>query len=400
MPSITLNRTNSVTRDTYLSSAAPTSTYIGVNPIDVGTNDIGYISRALVFFDLGLIPNDAIINSASLSLYKQTGVNSRKINMHKITSNWDANTTWDTTPSFDPAVAGTATPVANAAFSIDVKAVVQEWVSGQSANNGIILKQEDEATLNTLVNLSSFENGTVANRPQLTIDYTIPTTGKKQVEYVGTTVAQRFNSTSSITLALPTGIATGDLLVAFIASNVSDTTIVPANGWAVQSSLVDGNSGKVTIAYKFAAANETAPTFTISGGAPTSFLRVAAYRNVKGIIDFQHRAITGSTTFYPKTSSITVAIDKAFAILFNDNWSAGAFTPPLGFTEIYDSADSGLPEMQSSYKYLHLNRTQTTTDLTTTAPGTYNGYSGVMFLEPNVNNPPTLTLTNPADNQT
>ncbi|WP_221175505.1 Ig-like domain-containing protein, partial [Brevibacillus centrosporus] len=52
------------------------------------------------------------------------------------------------------------------------------------------------------------------------------------------------------------------------------------------------------------------------------------------------------------------------------------------------------------YKYLHLNRTQTTTDLTTTAPGTYNGYSGVMFLEPNVNNPPTLTLTNPADNQT
>ena len=182
MPVITLQKSNTKIIDTSIIQSNPTAGNEGNAYAYVGVGgSSGDIYRGLFFFDLGLVPNDAIINSATLNVPKayESGLASCIVDIHKITSSWDGSVNWNTRPSYNPAVSQSITVTnGTGSFTADVKSLVQEWINGTSPNYGFLLKTRDEVTLNSVNYFGTIENGNTAYQPTLTIDYTIPSTGK------------------------------------------------------------------------------------------------------------------------------------------------------------------------------------------------------------------------------
>lgn len=86
------------------------------------------------------------------------------------------------------------------------------------------------------------------------------------------------------------------------------------------------------------------------------------------------------------------------SVLINLTNGSGTFTPPLNYAEQYDVVVGG--QMQMSYSYLHSKTQQSSSEMLSKQTSASSGQSMVVFLEPITNNPPTLTLTSPTDNQT
>ncbi|MGN7470511.1 DNRLRE domain-containing protein [Brevibacillus sp. SAFN-007a] len=395
MPVVTLSKLNSVTQDTFVESFAPTNTQGTSTVIRVGHSSSPGNIRGLLKFDLGLVPNDAIINSATLKL-KQSYTNNGaggQLDIHKITGIWDNSTNWNTQPPFDTTPSASFTVAANGLYTVDIKNLVQDWVNG-ATNNGLLIKRQDESVVH-YVEFDSFDHTTNTNRPILEIDYTIPTTGKKQVEYVGQSNSYSSAEVSSITPTIPTGAVSGDYLIAhwIIYSETSTFALPP--GWSLLSNGT-GQAWRYVIAYKKMQTGETAPTFQITSAAKYTTIVLYAFRNVKSVLNTS-QANTGTVTAYMPPAPINVSVDKALFVLSNWNAIGYTATPPLSYAEKEDfqNARGGF---EMSIRYLHTLRTQTVSDMTTTLNAASNGVAGVFVLEPITNNPPTLTLTSPSNN--
>jgi len=401
MPVITLNRTNSIAVDTYVAQANPTLASGSGASLAVGTGGAANQAyRTLIKFDFGLIPNNAVINSASLNLYIDAAIGgqNRNIGVHNVTSIWDGATTWNTLPTFNPTAGSIKLcGAAVGAVTFDIKQLAQDIINGVVPNNGFLLKDEDETALSTTFNFSSLDHGTVAQRPTLTIDYTIPTTGKKQVEYVGVGATSSTGSATSITPVIPAQAQIGDLMVAhlsFTGSNV--TPITTPSGWTIQSTVVSSVTTHV-LATKTHNGAESNPTFTTAVSSNAISGKIAAFRNVKSIRNKTGAAIENKTAFEPPVPPATVS--KTMFAIFNSAHNGGfTFTPPLSYTEGYDVGTGHTAEL--IYKYMHDDIDQTASEMRATASAFATGASQLLILEPITNNPPTLTLTNPADNQT
>src|SRR5262245_34217718 len=169
------------------------------------------IRRALVKFDVaGSVPASAQINSVTLTLHvSRTIAGARDITVHRVLADWgegasDAaanegrgaaaaqnDATWQytfynaadplssppwATPGGAFGAASATTSVAGVAFYTwsgnQMVADVQGWVNNPSSQFGWLLKQVDEGPAGTAKRFDSRQNGTAANRPSLTIDYT------------------------------------------------------------------------------------------------------------------------------------------------------------------------------------------------------------------------------------
>jgi hypothetical protein len=398
MPVVTLTKNNSIAYDTFIESGAPSANNAATTGLYVGGDSSGNIRRILCFFDLGLIPNNAIINSAVLQL-NQSGAGgvTRTINVHKITSTWKDSANWNTQPSFSASpyaslVCGTVTgPV-----TFDIKSLVQEWVNGQE-NFGFLLKDSVEGVVNTTKIFSSFEHTTVANQPTLTIDYTIPSTGKKCVEYVGNggivnTVA---TPATSFTLPIPATAQPGDLLVAQIHLDGGNVPYSMPSGWTIQSSSTVMDS--YVIATKFMVAGEPNPTFS---GTSTYWGGVMhVLRNAKGIVAKASKNIAPATIVFDAPPISTTVAKTMFMHLVNC-YQNGSFNPPLSYSEVIDGTAAITGTVQCSIRYMHSNLSQSSAEMTATASGSTQGMTTVLVIEPKANSQPTLTLTSPANNQT
>jgi hypothetical protein len=197
----------------------------GGNGLFAGTNSVSPASprRGLVAFDLvGKIPVGATILDVQLRLVMGMAPGgssgNQTIALHRLTSNWGEGTalkvtpqtnslsgqgdgapatngdaTWNasfysavtptpwTTPGGDYVASPSATlpvaPTANVAYtwnSPTLLADVQGWYANPSSNNGWLLKNADEATLTNFRAFFSRDVLTVANRPLLTITYSVP----------------------------------------------------------------------------------------------------------------------------------------------------------------------------------------------------------------------------------
>ncbi|UED72164.1 DNRLRE domain-containing protein, partial [Brevibacillus sp. HD3.3A] len=400
MPVVTLNKASVVTQDTSISQANPTSAYPTGIATRIGVeNGIGSAWRSLIKFDLGVIPNDAIINSATLNVVQISApVGTRTINVHKTTSVWDNTTTWNTQPNFDASVSASIT-LDNGLVSkaINVKSIVQDWVSGALVNNGFLLKEADEATLSTFRDIGSFDHTTVASQPTLTIDYTIPSSGKKQVEYVGSNTPASGDA-STHTPILPS-YQSGDLLVVMLGINSSTATITIPSGWTAL--LNDANNGrKFLIAYRFATNGMANPTFTFSQSLTHGSI-VHNFRNVKSIPKNVFSVVSDNTSFNGGGILSDVTSANHLAVVLNVAIRAsGSFTPPLSFNEPSDVSVAGNYGFQVAYRYLHEKRGLAPAEKTSTTILPSYGFSGAIILEPLTNNTPTLSLTNPTNNQT
>lgn len=401
MPVVTLTKSNSIAIDTHVSQQDPANGSFSSNSmLYIGANASGQIFRSLLKFDLGLIPNDAIINSATLTLSVSSSVASaaQNVSVHKVTSNWDGTASWNTQPGFDSVVQSSVL-TGNAGGQVanfNIKQLVQEWVNG-APNYGVLLKVVNESLLNSRFAFNSLDSG---SPPTLTIDYTIPSTGKKQVEYVGTTTIAGSSSATSLTIpSVPTGAQAGDLLVALVGHTASGQTISAPTGWTRRAGITSG--GRFDIFTKTMQAGDSSFQFTTSAGT-NWFGCIAAFRNVKGVLNTAFNNALSTTQFYPPATTTTV--QKTVFLLVNALFSdSRTFTPPKSYNEIIDAvAVNSAGVIESSFRYMHSDLDQTTSEMTSVCSATpiNQGLSAVMVLEPIVNNPPTLTLTSPVDNQT
>ena len=111
-------------------------------------------SRALIEFDLSIIPAQTQIDSASLSLFwvnhnilpGQTGENA--FSVHKITENWQEYTvSWNNQPAFSTQNAidvSKSIKVDQSYFNINVTNFVQEMINNSTRNYGFMIKLREE----------------------------------------------------------------------------------------------------------------------------------------------------------------------------------------------------------------------------------------------------------------
>jgi len=390
MPSYSLTKNNTVVRDTSIQKNLPTQGVGGSGELVVGVaGSAEAVTRSLLFFDLGSIPNDVVIESAILEFYQTDAAYTKTVNVHKLTQGFTDSTNWNTHPSFEemPSASFLSMGYGNVQVSVDIKNLVQRWVNGE-ANYGLMLKLEDESILNTIRHFQSFEN--TGQKPTLTIQYTIPTTGKKQVEYVGAGTAASNNGT--VNLALPSGVQDGDLLVAQL--NSYSTFGALPSGWSLAKD-VNFSSVHWVVAYKIKTPSDGKTAFS-NGGTNAIAGRIHAFRNVKSVLKSSANNVNSAVGFYPPAETTT--IDKALFAIFNSATNGAiTWTPPLSYTEVPEV--SVTYPFQMMYRYMHTSRSQTTNEMTAVASATAIGESMLLVLEPITNNPPLLTLSSPAENR-
>jgi hypothetical protein len=156
--------------------------------------------RGTLKFDLSSIPADAIVRTATLSLYQQGQMNSSTptFDLHYLTSDWAEGTgvlnasgdgaTWRTydgvnewdSPGGDfnsaPSSSAVSSGVAGTWVNWDVSDLAQSWVDGSITNYGCLIKKdvENPATFDLKFFYSSDYTGDPMLRPKLVIEYVPP----------------------------------------------------------------------------------------------------------------------------------------------------------------------------------------------------------------------------------
>jgi hypothetical protein len=150
-------------------------------------------------------PSGYNVSSATLNVYVITnGVStSETINVNRPTGSWNEST---------GRAVGTGTTVSTTTFpasgnwkAVDITSFVQGWLAGTSANNGIELMFAN-TVLSQTITLASHENGTVANRPYIAVQY---------------------SPAVSVTNAVPPLTLSLDTVAPGVSETSNDTVIVP-----------------------------------------------------------------------------------------------------------------------------------------------------------------------------
>lgn len=149
------------------------------------SGDFGRI-RGLLRFDLACIPTNAVIQSATLTLFNDptSGMNSGNHAganaswLQAITANWAENTvTWNNQPA-TTAVGQVAIPQtagANVDVTVNVTGLVTNMIQNPATNFGFMLRLQTEQTYRTMV-FGSSDNANAARHPRLVVSYTVPGT--------------------------------------------------------------------------------------------------------------------------------------------------------------------------------------------------------------------------------
>ena len=143
------------------------------------------VYRTLFDIDLTSIPENAIITNAKIKLYHSptssnpghsqlSGSNAAEI--RRITSPWDVKTvSWKTLPytSDENIVNIPASRLDNENYEIDMKAIIQDYVSNPKQSYGFLFKLKNEDYYRSLV-FASCRNENPALYPELTVEYKVP----------------------------------------------------------------------------------------------------------------------------------------------------------------------------------------------------------------------------------
>jgi hypothetical protein len=172
--------------DTYIYQWDPDNIddYWGQTQLKVG-NRRRY--AALLRFDLSFIPVNARVTSAALQLYAEGWGGSdltlgayyitRTTTIHEATWNQAQNgNPWGLPGCSDAATDHRAAPESTVTtsgtgswYGFDLQGVVQGWVSGGLANNGVLLRETSPSS--STFNFASAQAGIVSSRPRLVITY-------------------------------------------------------------------------------------------------------------------------------------------------------------------------------------------------------------------------------------
>ncbi|HQR12759.1 MAG TPA: Ig-like domain-containing protein, partial [Casimicrobiaceae bacterium] len=175
--------------DTFLDSNLPTAVRGAANPLYLNLTNYTPLVRFAIFqSDGGPVPDGAVIQSASLQLYKQSYADTLQLNA--LLKPWtESQATWQVSQTGmawsvgGASGAGTdynATADAQVSFgfspgwlTIDVTSRVQQWSSAAGANNGWRIAQISRGTNPKQFN-SSEHAADITLRPKLTVVYSPP----------------------------------------------------------------------------------------------------------------------------------------------------------------------------------------------------------------------------------
>ena len=172
-------------KDVLVTQAGKNTTYSHWYRLRIGRMH-GYAWRSLIQFDdINSIHPDTVIVSASLELYqfdthRPHGQEQDFTTFaHRITTPWDINTaTWNNSPQFQidpPESASTVVAGAVTWLSWDITNLVQDWVSGEHPNYGVLLRKTNENSGSTImIAWSSRHTDNPGLRPKLVLTYYVP----------------------------------------------------------------------------------------------------------------------------------------------------------------------------------------------------------------------------------
>lgn len=381
MPIVKLDYSNVKIQDTYISSSAAGTNYSTNTSLVVGLNGTN-VMRGLLKFDLSLIPNNAIINSAKLRTLRGASAN-MKANIHKVTSAFDFTTvTWNTQPTFDSEIIARIDCYNATDSADDITSLVQQWVNGE-ANNGLLLEAD---TAPFSVSTYPSESTNSAYRPYLTIDYSIPTEDKKQVEFISKSYSTPSGGYTGSTI-LPTGILKNDLIFTTVNYSGAGMGATPSGWTRLIEGPYYGTTERMAIYYKFADGTESGSTtifnFTASNTSAviitnTVFRNVFSIKSVSGI-KLGTNAST-LTMYPPPVSGLT---NNSLLLTVGSVSGGNAFsTPAKNFNEYHDYSDSAqirTHQVQGTYNYDKTSYTSEEMAATPNGGSTYNGATAVLL---------------------
>ncbi len=170
------------TRDAYLQETRPNDEFGTLTTLraDGESTENGQTGEyvSVIKWDVSSIPSNAIINSVSIR-FDVSNSSSGTYNVYKVNNSWtEVEVDWNDIPgasggsgttvlgSFNPSTTGLRS------FSLNSSGiqVVQDWVSGASTNDGIMIRSG--GTTDGVVFGS--REASPSDRPRLTIDFTVP----------------------------------------------------------------------------------------------------------------------------------------------------------------------------------------------------------------------------------
>ena len=177
-------------QDTYIMFQPPSDLKnFGTSTTLIADRESTDLQRVLVQFHLNAIPANATINSATLNMQAAQIDGALNIGVYEIQESWsegvkDGGTgaaSWDQrvpgTPwtsagsTFDPTAVASINANAAGQHSWDITSLVQAWVDGSKANNGVMIGSPDGGGNRTVTYDSRETVG--GSAPVLVIDYTV-----------------------------------------------------------------------------------------------------------------------------------------------------------------------------------------------------------------------------------
>ena len=170
-------------KDSFVLSTLPDDNY--------GDSTFGFIGSSVDspsvfgrgYFQYGLstIPSTAVITSAYFALNYGWGCElvNLPLGLYKVLEEWDeAIITWNNQPTCSTESEYTRTISSGSSnyvykYWYNLTDLVQGWLEGSIVNHGMMIKDEDESSLDTMASFASSEN-TEPYRPKLTVNYYVP----------------------------------------------------------------------------------------------------------------------------------------------------------------------------------------------------------------------------------
>jgi RHS repeat-associated protein len=194
--------------DCHIASATPSTSLCGDDELEVGwngTND----SRALLRFDVaGAVPKGARVEEGYVALYATgaSAVLNKPLSVYRATRDWTSQASWSSADGttawtaaggdFDSRIWRTTFPGSNPTGTWSYWAIgelIQDWVDGDSANQGVVLKDRDDQQLNNRIRFASSEYYDDDRHPYLGVTWSKRTGIERQFSFVEQSLSDRMS---------------------------------------------------------------------------------------------------------------------------------------------------------------------------------------------------------------
>jgi RHS repeat-associated protein len=315
-------------QDCSMESDTPTTSYCSSPHLLVGYHGGtgAHDHRALVQFDLSVLPKDAVILNADLGLTlgSHSTNNLKQAGVYEVKRTWTNSMTWnryDATNSWAGAGASDVNDAATTAASVQTigdtsgfvdwypTRLVQGWVDGSIDNHGVLVRDVTPNTTSNELDFSSREGGSVT--PELDIVWA-PRIGQL-AKYTFDT--QRLTDRSS----LGVNVANGNLLLSSDDLNVKGTGLDLQLTRYHNSMATDFGDQAMGIPGTMSLGRDVKLTAFADGS-------VAFYRGDGVVLPFLDRTVSGGTASFAPPTDLNASLTQ--------DTSTGVYTMTFNRTEV------------------------------------------------------------------